>query len=109
ILRPFAATMRCSRGSVPPATDRRTRPERSRPRKREDAMTFSELVDRHIGLFVRKQMALSDFLGKHSYRFDLGKGTIDFGKGPGLFGKRRVYPCQVLGTESETSGTWLWA
>jgi hypothetical protein len=71
-------------------------------------MTFSELVERHIGLSFRKQHALGDFLGKHSWQFDLGKGTVDFGKGPGLFGKKRVYPMQLLGTEGE-DGTWLWA
>ena len=72
-------------------------------------MTFSDLVDRHIGLSFRKQLALGDFLGKHSWQLDLGKGTVDFGKGPGLFGKRRIFPIQVLGTEADDSGTWLWA
>lgn len=72
-------------------------------------MTFSELVDQHIGLSFRKQLALADLLGKHSWQLDLGKGTVDFGKGPGLFGKRRIYPIQVIGTEAEDSGTWLWA
>ncbi len=72
-------------------------------------MTFSELVEQHIGLSFRKQLALGDFLGKHSWQLDLGKGTVDLGKGPGLFAKRRVYPIQVLGTEAEDSGTWLWA
>ena len=72
-------------------------------------MTISELVDQHIGLSYRKQLALSDFLGRHSWQVDLGKGVVDFGKGPGLFGKRRVYPIQIIGTEAEDSGTWLWA
>jgi hypothetical protein len=72
-------------------------------------MTFSELVDQHIGLSFRKQLALADFLGQHSWRLDLGKGTVDFGKGPGLFARKRVYPIQLLGTEAEDSGTWLWA
>ena len=72
-------------------------------------MTFADLVDRYIGLSFRKQLALADFLGKHSFQVSLSKGTVDFGKGPGLFGKRRVYPIQVLGTEAEDSGTWLWA
>ncbi len=72
-------------------------------------MTFSDLVDQHIGLSFRKQLALSDFLGKHSWQVDAGKGTITFGKGPRLFGRRRIYPIQVLGTEAEDAGTWLWA
>ncbi len=71
-------------------------------------MTFPELVDQYIGVSVRKQLALSDFLGKHSWQLDLSAGTVDFGK-PGIFGKRRVYPIQVLGSVAEKSGTWLWA
>jgi hypothetical protein len=76
-------------------------------------MTFSDLVDQYIGLSFRKQLALSDFLGDCSWQADVAKGTLDFGKGPGrfsrLFGKRRIYPILVLGTESEHTGTWLWA
>lgn len=72
-------------------------------------MTFSQLRDRHIGLSFRKQLALADFLGKHSWQLDLGKGTVDFGKAPGLFGKKRIYPIQLVGTEAEDAGTWLWA
>lgn len=71
-------------------------------------MTYSELIDQHIGLSLRKQLALADFLGKHSWQLDMTKGTVDFGKA-GFFGKRRIYPVQVLGTESEAAGTWLWA
>jgi hypothetical protein len=71
-------------------------------------MTFSDLVDQHVGLAFRKQLALADFLGKHSWQLDVTRGTVDFGKS-GLFGKRRVYRAQILGSEAESSGTWLWA
>jgi hypothetical protein len=71
-------------------------------------MNFSALVDKHIGLSLRKQLALADFLGKHSWQLSLSAGTVDFGK-TSLFGKRRIYPIQVLGSEAEKSGTWLWA
>jgi YD repeat-containing protein len=71
-------------------------------------MNFSELVDQHIGASMRKQLALSDLLGKHSWQLDLSAGTVDFGK-QGSFGKRRVYPIQVLGSVALDSGTWLWA
>ena len=36
-------------------------------------MTFSDLVDQHIGVSVRKQLSLSDFLGKHSWQLDLAQ------------------------------------
>jgi hypothetical protein len=71
-------------------------------------MTFSDLAAQHAGLAARKQLALGDFLGQHSWQLDLDRGQVDFGKS-GLLGRRRVYPVQVVGTEAEDSGTWLWA
>jgi hypothetical protein len=70
-------------------------------------MTFSDLVDQHIGLSFRKQFALLDFLGKHAWKLDLKQGKVDFGKA-GLFGKRRVFPLQLLGSEAEETGKWQW-
>lgn len=55
-----------------------------------------------------KQLALEDFLGKHSWKVDIPTGTVDFGK-QGLFGKRRVFPIQLLGTEAESDGCFMWA
>jgi hypothetical protein len=40
-------------------------------------MTFSELVDRHIGLSFRKQFAMEDFLGPSTWRLDHAGGRID--------------------------------
>lgn len=71
-------------------------------------MEFVGLVDRHLGLALRKQLALMDFLGEHTWQLDLDSGTVDFGRS-GLFARKRVYPVQVLGTEADAAQTWLWA
>ncbi|MGO9469497.1 MAG: DUF6882 domain-containing protein [Isosphaeraceae bacterium] len=72
-------------------------------------MTLSDLVNQHIGLSFRKQYAMEDFLGESTWRLDHANGRIDFGKGPGLFARRRTYPIQILGTEDENAATWRWA
>jgi hypothetical protein len=62
---------------------------------------FQDLLEQHVGTSLLRQHALSDFLGEHQWNATMSQGTIDFGK-------KRVYPMQVLGSESEISGTWLW-
>ena len=63
---------------------------------------FQDLLSQHAASSLLKQQALGDFLGNHNWNIDMGAGTVDFGGG-------RVYPIQIVGTESEHSGTWLWA
>lgn len=63
--------------------------------------TFQDLLSRHACSSLLKQNRFSDFLGEHNWNVDLEKGTADFGKG-------RVYPLQVIGTESSSNFTWLW-
>lgn len=63
---------------------------------------FQKLLSGHVGLSILKQQSLSAFLGEHSWNLDLEKGTVDFGEG-------RVFPVQLIGTESEKEKTWLWA
>ena len=65
-------------------------------------MTLQELLRDHGALSLEKQDALSDYLGEHTWWLDLQAGTVDFGAG-------RVFPIQVVGTESKESGTWLWS
>jgi hypothetical protein len=65
-------------------------------------LTLSDLLREHGALSLEKQDALGDYLGEHSWSLDLTAGTIDFGAG-------RVFPIQLLGTESFQSETWLWA
>ncbi|MDQ3813354.1 MAG: hypothetical protein M3347_05330, partial [Armatimonadota bacterium] len=64
--------------------------------------TLKDLLSRHIASSLFKQHTLGRFLGEHNWSISLSGGVVDFGKG-------RVYPIQLIGTESELSGTWLWA
>ena len=63
--------------------------------------TFQDLLSQHIASSLLKQQALSDFLGDHNWGVDITAGTVDFGAG-------RVYPIQIIGTESDINKTWLW-
>jgi hypothetical protein len=64
--------------------------------------TFKSLLARHAGLSFEKQCALSDFIGSHDWSLSVEQGSISFGPG-------KVFPIQILGTESESDYTWLWA
>ena len=61
---------------------------------------FQELLSQHIASSLLKQQNLSNFLGDYNWNVDLETGKVDFGKG-------RIYPIQIIGTESEFTGTWL--
>ncbi|MEZ4668394.1 MAG: hypothetical protein R3E39_10805 [Anaerolineae bacterium] len=45
---------------------------------------------------------MSDLIGTDGWATNLDTGTI-------TFGGNYQFPIQVLGTESEQAGTWLWA
>lgn len=62
---------------------------------------FQELLSQHIASSLLKQQNLITFLSDHNWNVDLETGKADFGKG-------RIYPIQIVGTESEANGTWLW-
>lgn len=64
--------------------------------------SFQTLLSEHSASSLLKQYVLDDFLGEHDWQVDLSEGVVDFGEG-------RVFPIQIIGTESESSGTWLWA
>jgi len=63
---------------------------------------FKAVFSQYAGIAFAKQLALSDFLGEHRWDVDLQEGIVDFGD-------NRVYPLQVIGTESNGDGSWLWA
>lgn len=65
-------------------------------------MTIDDLLERHGAYSLERQDALSEFLGEHRWDVDVPAGTVDFGAG-------RVYPIQLIGTESAADGSWLWA
>jgi hypothetical protein len=64
--------------------------------------TFQSLLARHAGLSFEKQCALSDYLGSHNWLLSNGRDAISFGPG-------KDFPAQILGTESQSTFTWLWA
>lgn len=73
--------------------------------------TLQDLFDDHAGLALSRQRDLGERIGDWSWQFDMDQGTITFEK-PGFlgFGKKRITSaCQVLGSESEVSRTWLWS
>ena len=62
--------------------------------------TFTELLSHHAGTATARQIALGDVIGDASWGVDMGEGTITFGD--------RAFAMQVLGTEADGDGTWLW-
>jgi hypothetical protein len=64
--------------------------------------TFKDLLARHLALSLAKQQALAEYLGDHRGRLRLERGVVDFGR-------CRVFPLQLLGTEVEKDNTWIWA
>lgn len=57
---------------------------------------------RHVGSALARQFALADYLGERSWNVDIGAGTA-------AFGDDLTFAIQLLGTESQHGGTWLWA
>lgn len=66
------------------------------------ATTFAALLDRHAAASFEKQLALADTIGDRAWNVDVPGGTI-------AFGDDQTFPMQILGTEGERAGTWLWA
>ncbi|MDQ5827562.1 MAG: hypothetical protein M3441_25725 [Chloroflexota bacterium] len=65
-------------------------------------VTFAGLLLEYGADSLHKQYALIDYLGEHSWNFSLETGLISFGPD-------RTFPFQLLGSESEYDGTWMWA
>ncbi|GIJ54945.1 hypothetical protein Vau01_024610 [Virgisporangium aurantiacum] len=57
---------------------------------------------RHVATALARQLALGDLLGDRGWSLDIGTGTA-------TFGTDLRFRVQLLGTESEDDGTWLWA
>ena len=74
---------------------------RSTPRI-EGTRKFADLFLEYGADSLHKQYAAADYLGEHSWQFSLETGLISFGPD-------RIFPFQVLGSESEYDGTWMWA
>ncbi len=63
---------------------------------------FRVLHDLHAPASVDKQMHLHGLVGDEAWRFDLRDSGL-------TFGASTRWHAQLLGTESEADGSWLWA
>lgn len=63
---------------------------------------FQHLLSIHAGPATARQLALLDFLGPRGWHLDVHSGHC-------AFGTDLRYPIQLLGTESQADGSWLWA
>src|SRR5215470_5023920 len=75
---------------------------KDRDQRTKTMETFDSILARHAGLSFEKQYALTDFLERHNWSLDIERESISFGPG-------KVFPIQILGTESQSTYTWLWA
>jgi hypothetical protein len=64
--------------------------------------TFDELYTDFVMASFDKQLRLADLHAGQPWEFDMDRGEI-------LFNDAVAYKVQILGTESEESGTWMWA
>jgi hypothetical protein len=67
-------------------------------------MTVASLIEhlsQHMGMAIARQLALSDYLGQHTWQANLEAGRI-------IFNGNQAYPIQALGSESSLDNTWLW-
>jgi hypothetical protein len=69
-------------------------------------MNFESLFLRHGAASYDKQIYLQAMLGKLGWAFDMSSGVLAFRRPHEAALQLAV---QALGTESEDSGTWLWA
>ncbi len=66
-----------------------------------DKNNMLDLLSLSVGWSIACQNRLGELIGDSGWNVDLKGGTIKFGE--------RVFKSGVLGTESSSSGTWLWA
>ena len=64
--------------------------------------TFKDLFSQHVASSWLKQQQLGEIIGNRSWQVDLDTGVLSFGDGLN-------FPVQMIGTESERDGTWLWS
>ncbi len=66
-----------------------------------DRSSFLDMLSLSVGWSVACQNRLGELIGDSGWNVDLKGGTIKFGE--------NIFKSGVLGTESSSSGTWLWA
>ncbi|WP_247686174.1 DUF6882 domain-containing protein [Micromonospora sp. C31] len=65
-------------------------------------LTLDRLFAEHVATGLARQMALGDVIGERGWQLDLTRGTVT------VCDDLR-YHVQLLGTESDEAGNWLWA
>ncbi len=66
-----------------------------------DRSNMLDVLSLSVGWSIACQNRMGELIGDSGWNVDLKSGTIKFGDS--------IYKSGVLGTESHTSGTWLWA
>lgn len=74
----------------------------TRPDATSTTDAVSDLLMEHGLTALDKQLHLEDLVGEASWLLDQDAGTI-------TFGGERTCAAQVLGTQSDVTGTWQWA
>ena len=75
--------------------------EQEPPEPVEISPRAQELFDEHGAAAFDKQLRLQDLIGDEDWEFDMETGQLSFADA-------HAWNAQILGTESEVSGTWLW-
>ena len=65
-------------------------------------MDLTQLITQHGAASWDKQMCLAEAIGDGDWQLSLSEGQI-------TFGGTQSFPVQVLGSEADADGTWLWA
>ena len=65
-------------------------------------MTLTDLITEHGAASWDKQMCLMGVIGEKAWSLDVKRGLL-------TFGGTDTFPVQLLGSEAEAAGTWLWA
>jgi hypothetical protein len=68
-------------------------------------MVLRDLFVDHVAAALERQLDLGERIGPCEWNFDMEAGTMTFS----LPSEDRVVPVQVLGSESDATGTWIWA
>jgi hypothetical protein len=63
---------------------------------------LSELLAEYGAASWDKQECLAEFIGDGDWQLDVSAGLI-------TFGGKHTFPVQILGTEGDATGTWLWS
>src|ERR1019366_7124181 len=86
-----------------PGQEEKSNPEESaKPQGIIPCKSETELFEMYGGPAFEKQLLFNKLIGQYNWNVDTKKGEI-------TFGTQFRFPVQIIGTFSQSSGTWLWA